>query len=368
MSAEAGSERRSHDAGPWHLRAIRLPDGALAEEWWIVDGQLTDAPVAGARELPGGWFLPGGLVDAHAHLTMNFNGFDLPDGSQELIAANLRAQRGAGVLAVRDAGLAWGGSPGRTSPSGPQVQSAGRLLAAPGRGYPGICVWVEPEQLVEAALAEAAAGAAWVKIMADFPGPDGNWFAAPASYTLEQLDQLVRAVHGAGARVMAHSTGMAAGDLVRAGVNSIEHGMQLDSGLLEQMARRGIAWSLTIGTALKHVGPLAEQDGPVGAYIRGELARVRELLPAAAALGVPLLAGTDELPHGALAQELAVLCDYGLAPAQALVAGSTAARAFLGLPAANTTADLVTFSADPRNDIAALARPAAVVAGGARVV
>jgi imidazolonepropionase-like amidohydrolase len=355
--------------GPWYLRAIRLPDGGAPEDWWIVDGQLRDTPVPAAQELPGSWFLPGGLVDAHAHSTMNFNNFAYADGSAELIAANLAAQRAAGVLAIRDAGLAWGGKYGAKPADGPHVQSAGRLLAAPGRGYPDICRWVPTDQLVEAALDEVRGGAAWVKIMADFPGPDGNWFAAPPSYPYETVQALVDAVHAAGARVMAHSTGCAAGDLVRAGVDSIEHGMQLNSELLAQMAQRRTAWVLTLGTALKHVGPLAAQDSPVGAYIRAELARVRELLPQAASLGVPLLVGTDELPHGALAQEISIIHSYGLTSRQALAAASTDAREFLRLPACapGASADLVLFEADPLMDLSALSSPSAVVFDGRRV-
>lgn len=365
--------RYTHEApdgrGPWHLRAIRLPDGDEPEDWWIVDGHMSDTPVPLAHDLPGGWFLPGGLVDAHAHCTMNFNGFPLPDGSPALIAANLAAHRAAGVLVMRDAGLAWGGQPGPEPAEGPHIQSAGRLLAPPGQGYPDICAWVEADQLVGVALDEVRRGAAWVKIMGDFPGPDGNWFAAPPCYPLDVVQALVQAVHAAGARVMAHSTGLAAGDLVRARVDSIEHGMQLNGELLEVMARHRIAWSLTLGTALKHVGPIAEQAGPIGAYIRAELARVRELLPLAASLGVPLLAGTDELPHGRLAQEIAILHQYGLTPRQALAAASTSARDFLGLPAVapGIPVDLVTFESDPRSALAALARPSAVLFGGRRV-
>ena len=111
MTAEHGAQSLSQDNGPWHLAAVRLPDGTQPEEWWIVDGQIRATPIPGARDLPGGWFLPGGLVDAHAHLTMNVNGFTLRDGSDGLIATNLAAQRTAGVLALRDAGLAWGGRP-----------------------------------------------------------------------------------------------------------------------------------------------------------------------------------------------------------------------------------------------------------------
>ena len=112
------------------------------------------------------------------------------------------------------------------------------------------------------------------------------------------LHAVVQAVHAAGGRVMAHSTGLAAADLVHAGVDSIEHGMQLNRDLLQDMAQQHIAWSLTLGTALKHVGPIAAQNDPVGEYIRAELKRTRDLLPMAVDLGVPILLGTDELAHG----------------------------------------------------------------------
>src|SRR5690349_16705102 len=109
MADNRAGARSAHDGGPWRIHATRLPDGDAPEEWWIVDGHISEQPAPGARDLPGTWFLPGGLVDAHIHGTMNMNGYALANGSAELIAANLAAQRAAGVLAVRDAGLAFGG-------------------------------------------------------------------------------------------------------------------------------------------------------------------------------------------------------------------------------------------------------------------
>jgi imidazolonepropionase-like amidohydrolase len=369
VTTEHGAQPFSHDSGPWRLAAVRLPDGVEPEQWWIVDGQISATPAPGARDLPGGWFLPGGLVDAHAHLTMNFNGFALRDGSDDLIAANQAAQSRAGVLGLRDAGRAWGGNPEPSYAQGLRLQAAGRLLAPLGRGYPEICHWVTADQLIDVALGEVRRGASWVKIMADFPGPDGNWFAAPPNYPLGVLQKLVQAVHAAGARVMAHSTGLAAADLVAARVDSIEHGMQLNRELLEAMAQHGIAWTLTLATALKHVGGLAALDNPVGAFVRAQLDRVRELLPLAVALGVPLLAGTDELPHGAIAQELALAHEFGLRPRDAIAMASTAARAWLGLPAfaPGMPGDLVLFTSDPRTDLGALAHPAAIVFDGRRI-
>jgi imidazolonepropionase-like amidohydrolase len=80
------------------------------------------------------------------------------------------------------------------------------------------------------------------------------------------------------------------------------------------------------------------------------------------------MAGTDETPRGSLAAEVAALHRFGLTPAQAIAAATTVPRAFLGLPGleAGAPADLVTFDADPREDLEALLTPAAVLVRGAR--
>ena len=287
------------------------------------------------------------------------------DGGDALIAANSAAQVGRGVLAVRDAGCAWGGVP-RELPGGPRLQRAGRIIAPPGRGYPNVCVDAAPDQLIRTAMDDVEAGAHWVKFIADFPAADGNWFAAPVNYPRALMAELVRTAHASGARVMAHSTGLAVPDLVAAGVDAIEHGMVMTADLVEAMAQQQIAWTSTLATAYKHVGPLAAQQSPVGAYIRGHFDRLRALFPLAVAGGVPVLAGADEIGMGVLPRELDRLVESGLTRQQALAAGSTVARTFLRFPAvaAGARADLVTYAADPRGDLAVLSQPAAIVYDG----
>lgn len=114
---------------------------------------------------------------------------------------------------------------------------------------------------------------------------------------------------------------------------------------------------------------IAAQNNPVGEYIRAELNRTRELLPIAVDLGVPILLGTDELAHGALAQEMAIIQSYGLSSSQVLAVASTNARTFLGfMPFAPAMpADLITFASDPRNDLSVVSRPSAIVFDGQRV-
>jgi imidazolonepropionase-like amidohydrolase len=83
---------------------------------------------------------------------------------------------------------------------------------------------------------------------------------------------------------------------------------------------------------------------------------------------VTVLAGTDAGmgPHGMVRHEVALLNRAGLAPADALGAGSWAARAFLGLPGLEegAPADLTAYRQDPRTSLAVLADPAVVILDG----
>ena len=64
----------------WHIRAVRLPEGGPAEDWWIAEGRLSAHPIPDTEDLPGGWVLPG-LVDAHAHLSRDLGDrMSLPRG------------------------------------------------------------------------------------------------------------------------------------------------------------------------------------------------------------------------------------------------------------------------------------------------
>src|SRR5689334_1828719 len=96
------------------------------------------------------WTIPGGLVDAHAHLSFEpHDVFNLPRGSRELIAAGLRAHREAGELVVRDVGalpgvIVTGDDDVTVIPSGP-------FLAPPGHYVPHLYEGVPPRDAAERA-------------------------------------------------------------------------------------------------------------------------------------------------------------------------------------------------------------------------
>jgi imidazolonepropionase-like amidohydrolase len=209
------------------------------------------------------------------------------------------------------------------------------------------------------------AGRSWVKVIGDFPAGEFNPLQPEVGYPAELVARIAEAVHEEGGRLAMHVMGPFVREAVALGVDSIEHGTWADAATVRAMAARGVAWTPTLTTVLHHLEPVAERVPPV----RELLDEHARSLALAAELGVTLLTGTDEQPHGSAAVEAAALVRYGVPPRAAIAAATTAARAYFGLPGLEpgAPADLVTFECDPRADIAALAAPAAVVAGGQRV-
>jgi len=84
-------------------------------------------------------------------------------------------------------------------------------------------------------------------------------------------------------------------------------------------------------------------------------------------LGVPILTGTDIA--GTIAREVALLAEHGLEPVAALAAATTAGYQFLGEPfdQPGQPVTLVTYQDDPREDLAVLSSPSAILIDGVRV-
>ena len=309
-----------------------------------------------------------GLVDAHCHLSVAKGDDGWPTALDAAgTRANLAKAHAAGVTGIRDTG-----SPGSLALEligtldGVGLQACGRFLAPQDRYFPALHVPVPAEDLLDAALAEVRAGAQWVKLVADFTTfrPGSTPPEPTATYPLAAVERLVEAVHTAGARVAAHTTTRLVTDLIRAGVDSIEHGPALDESDLDDLAAGYGAWTPTLCAMIGE----PQSDDPERQRRQAEIRdRLAYLLPTAIARGVTVMTGTDVV--GTVPREVALLTDVGLTPTQALAAATTAARRFLGLPDLDDgePADLVTYDGDPRDDPAILTRPVAVVRQGTRL-
>jgi imidazolonepropionase-like amidohydrolase len=256
------------------------------------------------------------------------------------------------------------------------VQSAGRFLA-PAGGYCGFEQPTPAEALPEAATRHLAGGAPWVKIVVDWPGGDFRsdmleFGSERPNYPLDTLVATVAAVHQAGGRLAAHTfSGEGASQSVAAGIDSIEHGWGLEDDLLVEMAAKGLAWTPTLALMPLMMKDAQARGKPhVSSWVSDRFERVRQLLPRAQRLGVPILAGTDVLPPGSIAQEIVALAHAGLEPRDALAAGSSTARRFLHEPLLDEggAADLVLYSTDPRESVKELGRPRLIMLDGRPVL
>jgi imidazolonepropionase-like amidohydrolase len=318
------------------------------------------------QKLPGRFALPG-LVDAHCHLTVDADrqGPLLAGGEAEAVA-RLDQLAQAGVSAVRDVGgrreitLRLARDPRENRPI---VVAAGRFLAPKGRYFPRMHEPVEADELLAAVEAELDDGATWVKLVADFPavGPDGpvRGSAIEPSYEIGLVEQVVSTAHAKGGRVAAHTNSPFVSELIRAGVDSIEHGTSITEKDLAILGARGGAWTPTLCASVDS----RPDETPERRERRLSTARyLTSMLELAHQYGVTVLTGSDVV--GSVAREIELLTSHGLDVSQAMAAATTAAWDYLGLRA---DGNLVTYDDDPRECPEILATPAAVILHGHRI-
>jgi imidazolonepropionase-like amidohydrolase len=351
------------------FRGPVLPDGET-RDLYVVDGTVTYERVPSAELVAEGWIVPG-LVDAHCHIGLDEHGA-VPEDVQEKQALT---DRDAGALLLRDCGSAADTAWIHERDDLPRLIRAGRHLARPRRYIRNYAHEIEPEQLPEYVAQEARRGDGWVKLVGDWIERDAGDLAP--SWTRESLDAAMKVAHEQGARVTAHVFGEdALPDLIGSGIDCIEHGTGLSTGLIDTMVANGVALVPTVKQLDNFPNYAAAGGAKFPKYAEHMMRlfeRRRETIGAAYEAGVQIYAGTDAggvLPHGLIGEEVAELASYGLSAADALGAASWRARSWLGLDdnlREGTTADFVVFDSDPLADLGVLRSPARVVLRG-RVV
>src|SRR3954471_9858652 len=187
------------------------------------------------------WTIPGGLVDAHAHLSFEpHDVFNLPRGSRELIAAGLRAHRAAGELVVRDVGALPGVQV--AADDAVTVIAGGPFLAPPGHYVAHLYEGVAARDAPEAAAATIRAGCPWAKVILDFPAPGETPLNPRLGYEPAGLREIADAVHEAGGRPAMHVMGDRVGPPLEPATDSIEHANFASPDAVREMPRRTVAW------------------------------------------------------------------------------------------------------------------------------
>ena len=372
--------------------SILVDDGRII---WIRptdDEGPTDAPDRSGGTLEvvdagGSVFVPG-LVDCHSHLTLPGGAHwiaRIDDPPERLLAVaedNARLLRQAGVRWARDVGAPtlddpvdgrhralslgvrdrWRGRPGY-----PHVRAAGAWLDRAGT-LPGERM-VEAEtadELLAHAIRQLGDGADLLKLYLDGPEPEASpWSAA-------EIAPVIAAAHERGAKVTAHSSRLAGAQVgVEAGVDSLEHGMELDAGVVASMAAKGIALvsTLAIFRSWRSFGETTSierfttDDGH--RRILERQAGAVESARLAHAAGVAIATGTDfgggSTRANQLAWEVECLVEAGLQPWQALGAATWRGGELLGEAEAGVIreggpADFALVHGDPLSDPTALWR------------
>jgi len=328
-----------------------------------------------------------GLIDAHTHMTYYW---DPASGTLplrqprresamtvELSAANARRTLEIGVTTARDLGASAGTdysmrdliNAGKMI--GPRMFVAGQGISA-GRGGPN------PDGMKALVDARIKAGSDWIKVYAS----RGSFQSVDTTQTLtfDELKAIVDAAHALGKPVAIHSYG-ASGvkDAVRAGADSIEHGIELDAETLAMMKKQGTVWVPTVDHNRYYVdakddfGFAPETIPPLNHYIEKNLESVRRAHKA----GVTMAMGSDAVysMFGQNTRELAWFVKAGMTPAEALATATTIPAKMLGrqkeigIIAPGFLADIVAVEGDPLRDInVVINNVRMVMKGGAMVV
>lgn len=189
-------------------------------------------------------------------------------------------------------------------------------------------------------------------------------------FTDEELKAIVEAGHSMGRKVTTHAHGKGGIDAaVRAGYDSIEHGMWADEESLRLMKEHGTYLIPTVWP-ITYVGDTPEKvlRGPMKDINPASLSKLlklgdqpKKLVRMAIKIGTPIALGTDNgiAPHGTNAQEMIEYVEAGMTPVEAIKTATVNAADAAGLKDRGTlapgmAADVIALDGDPVADINAV--------------
>jgi imidazolonepropionase-like amidohydrolase len=388
-------------------RMIEVRSGRVVRDAVVVvDGErivaagprATVTVPAGARvvELGNRTLLPG-LFDMHVHLSSGSTRpkkfaqffFDSAVDSALRAADNARATLAVGFTSVRSAGdndyidVALEKAIEEGFAVGPRILPAGYQISMTGghgddTGFPpGVFEYGPeqgiadgPEKLLRAVRYQIKHGARVIKLMVT--GGVGGFERTLdlQQFSEEEMRTVVEEARRNRLKVLAHAEALA-GTLaaLRAGVDSIEHGSQLDDEAIRLMKEKGTYLVPTPLVGLEQTG--ADAPELIQAKSREERRRAAESLRKAIRAGVKIAYGTDAgaMAHGHNARQFALLVEAGMSPLDAIRSATMAAADLMGVSDRGTLeagqlADVVAVPGDPLADVHAMERVDFVMKGG----
>ena len=336
-----------------------------------------------------------GLIDAHTHVFGNGPDFDnqiLRDSYQyRTLTALANAQKDlmVGFTTLRDlktlgamySDVDLRNAIDRGIVTGPRMQVATRGIQATGgfimRGYSpevplpnALQVVDSPWAAREAVREQVAHDADLIKLYAayDFHFTSDGKLVSPPTFTAEEVNAIVDEAHKKGRKVSCHAfAGEGLRNCLNAGVESIEHGAELDDGDIKLMVQKGIYLVPT----LYHYQMDREHDmKKYGGHSVAEVSEPSFRKAVAAGVKIAFGSGVGPFPHGTQTKEFAYMVKFGMTPMQAIRAATSEAAELMGWQdrvgsvEAGKFADLVAVALDPLADITELERVKFVMKGG----
>ncbi|HEV2177989.1 MAG TPA: amidohydrolase family protein [Terriglobia bacterium] len=340
-----------------------------------------------------------GLIDAHTHIFLTGESHGryeeqiLKESWQyRTIEAVLNARRDleAGFTSMRDCeteGAMYSDVDVKTAINrglipGPRLEVATRAMSTTG-GYPlegyspevtvpsGVQIVDGVEEARKAVREQIKYGADFIKIYGThhfYFTPDGKMVSIP-TFSLAEVKAITDEAHAEGKKVACHAYGgPGLHNCIDGGVDSIEHGLDLDDQAVTEMVARG-TW--LVPTLYVYEFEPEEDLAATGGKTSRALIHEASFRKALAA-GIKIAFGTDvgPFPHGTQAKEFEYLVKFGMTPAAAIQAATTRAadlmgwRDRVGSIEPGKFADVIAVSGDPLADITELERVKFVMKGG----
>ncbi|GAC1691057.1 MAG: amidohydrolase family protein [Terriglobales bacterium] len=216
-------------------------------------------------------------------------------------------------------------------------------------------------------------GADWIKFHStagyEFE-PDGTLRNDP-TFTKEEVAAIVDEAHRHGKKAACHAFGgEGLRNCVEAGVDTVEHAIDLDDATAELMKKKGIYLELTAYHYSLSEYTLKDAKSTGGKYSLEAMREKSGRLAISRGLKISFGSGVGPFPHGTQAVEFSYLVKYGMTPAQAIQSATTVAAEMMGWQDRIGTiekgkfADIIAVSGDPLKDITELERVKFVMKGG----
>ena len=336
-----------------------------------------------------------GLIDAHTHVFGNGPDLEnqiLRDSYQyRTLTALANAQKDlmVGFTTLRDlktlgamySDVDLRNAIDRGIVTGPRMQVATRGIQTTGgfilRGYSTDIPLPSPLQAVdspwaarEAVRDQVAHDADLIKLYAayDFHFTSDGKMVVPPTFTAEEVNAIVDEAHKKGRKVSCHAFGgEGLRNCLNAGVESLEHGVDLEDSDIKLMVQKGIYLVPTLYPyQLDRERDMKRHGGHSVADVSERSFRK------AVAQGVKIAfgSGVGPFPHGTQTKEFEYMVKFGMTPVQAIRAATSEGAQLMGWQdrvgavEAGKFADLVAVEGDPIADITELERVKFVMNGG----